>query len=436
MSAETVVIDVRPGTSDKGMGYARVTADFTMHNTGTVEERMAARFPLGNIDGYEPKEIHDLQVKVNGVPVAMRRIMGEDPVGTPGNIPWAAFDIAFPAGKDVPVRVQYTLEPSGDYPIIWYGYILSTGAGWKDSIGSADIIVQLPYPANIENVIMPGLGGYGNTTPGASFDGNSIRWHYANLEPTTDDNIEVHLVAPWTWQAIQAEEDHVANHPGDGEAWGRLGMYCKQAAFSSRGKGFRAGAMDGGGQRLYERSLQAYQNAVTLLPKDALWHAGYAEALAYHAFFEQFGGIDPVPEALHAMQEIDAALQLAPDDPTVADIAQGISFSFPDSMYKRAPIAGESGFVVAWLTATPTQAQATVVPSTEIAQLVATATSEPALATNTPEVEPTTQATQVPAKPAMPICGSAALIPLALIAFVVVRNDSKTKRKQDCLIQR
>src|SRR5512143_2229426 len=224
MLAETVLIDVQPTAPDKSLGQAHVTANFTMQNTGQTAESMAARFPIGASDGFsQVNELRDLQIKVNGKSVPTRRITGEDGHNGSSPVPWAEFDVTFPPGQDVPIEVRYTLEASGEYPFVWFRYILSTGAGWKDSIGSADIIVQLPYEANIENVLLESADMLSGTTQSSTFDGNKIRWHYDDLEPTTNNNFEVNLVMPSAWEQLLAEQNTVAQDPRDGEAWGRLG---------------------------------------------------------------------------------------------------------------------------------------------------------------------------------------------------------------------
>jgi len=38
-------------------------------------------------------------------------------------------------------------------PHIIFRYILETGAGWKDTIGSGEIVVVLPYEASLENIV-------------------------------------------------------------------------------------------------------------------------------------------------------------------------------------------------------------------------------------------------------------------------------------------
>ena len=415
MVAETVLLDVSPGSSSKSLGQAHVTADFTMRNLGEAAESMAVRFPLGASDGWSGiKEIAGIRVKVAGRQVLTHRIMGEDPYRSDHQVPWSSFDVTFPPGEDVAVHVEYTLEASGEYPFIWFKYVLSSGAAWNDSIGSADIIVRLPYEPSDENVLFdsPGFTAFG-TTLGGAIDGKTVRWHYEDLEPTTQDNFEVNLVMPSAWERLLAEQDNLASNPADGESWGRLGKVSKELAFSSRGKGFRAGGeFDPGAARLYQQSLQAYDKAVTLLPKDALWHAGYADLLAYHAYFERFNGTDTTEEALHALREIRTALDLAPNDPKVQEIAELISWSFPDGMKLN-----DKTYDYLWLTATPSP----VPPTPELVELVPSETATPIPEPATPTApsvasEATQAATPEPAsKPSLPVCGSAWLLPLGLV---------------------
>jgi len=426
MLAETVELDVQPGGSNKSLGLARVTADFTMHNTGAEAETMAARFPIGANDGwFNVNELNDFQVKVAGKRVATRQIMGEDPYfSNSDQVPWAAFDVTFPPGQDVSIQVQYTLQATGEYPFIWFKYILSTGAGWKDSIGSADIVVRLPYEANSQNLLLDTDQVSFGTTKGGTLDGNTIRWHFEDLEPTTQDNFEIHLVTPSAWEGLLTEQQNIAQNPHDGEAWGRLGKLAKAMAFSSRGKGFRAGTMDPGGQQLYDLSVQAYEKAVTLLPRDALWHAGYADLLGYHAYFDAFNGADTTAEALHSMREIQIALDISPNDPKVQQIAEQLSFSFPDGIQR----VGDQ-YVFVWLTTTPEPIIATQVSPTQVAALLAPSDTPVALPSPTTQPQPTPQATASPvSKSAPPVCGSALVLPI-LLAGLAYSGSRRRVRK-------
>jgi hypothetical protein len=417
MLAETVLIDVRAGAPAGSLGQARVTADFTMRNLGGSAESMAVRFPIGASDGwFNFNELKDLQVRVDDKSVSARRITGEDPYGSSDPVAWSEFDVTFPPGEDVQVQVQYTLEASGEYPFVWFKYILASGAGWKDSIGSADIVVRLAYPANNQNVL-PG-DEYGGSTSGGSIDENEIRWHFEDLEPTVMDNFEVVLVMPSAWKQLLTEQANVEKKPNDGEVWGRLAKLCKEFAYSSRGKGFRMynSTFDLGAAELYQRSLEAYGKAVTLLPKDGLWHAGFADLLSYHAYFAGMSGEDTTAEAVRALEEIQLALELAPNDPKVQEIADSIVFRIPDGMQRT----GDS-FVFAWLTATP-------LPPTKAAALEP-ATPTPLPVDDSTAVPPAETAEAPDSSPLTPVCGSAMLLPLLALSLMLFSGSRKFTRK-------
>ena len=416
MLAEKVFKEVQASAPEKSLGQAHVVANFTMRNVGETAESMAVRFPVGSSDGWSHiTQLSDLQVKVGDRAVSTRAITGEDPYFGSSSAPWAEFDVTFPPGEDTPIEVRYTLEATGEYPYIWFKYILSTGAGWKDSIGSADIIVQLPYEANAMNLLLPTDRGWLDTTKGGMLSGNSIRWHYDDLEPTAQDNFEIDLVMPSAWESLLREQQNVAQNPRDGEAWGRLGKLCKEMSFSSRGKGFRsADTLDPGAAQLYQQSLEAYDKAVTLLPDDALWHAGYADLLGYHAYFEAFNGTDTREEAVHSLRELQLALELTPNDPKVQEIAQEIAFFFPKGVQ-----SARDGFIFSWLTATPAGNTPTLSPPTGIAGN--TAASETPVAPSSPTSAPPPTPQPTATTVSNPLCGWALVLPL-LLAGVVLWN--------------
>ena len=427
MAAETVLIDVQASAPDKSFGQAHVTADFTMHNQGDLAESMAVRFPIGGGTGFfSVQQIRDLRVKVGGKSVSTRNIKGEDPNGGPDQVPWAEFDVSFPPGQDVQIQVAYTLEASGEYPFCWFEYILSTGAAWKDAIGKADLIVRLPYPVSDQNVLFFTEDAQENSMPngtrGGVISGNEIRWHYDNLEPTRDDDFGVDMVMPSAWESSLTELNNIDQNPKDGEAWGRLGKLYKAMTFSSRGKGFRTDPdLDPGAQELYQLSLQAYEKATSLEPKDPLWHAGFADLLSYHAYFLNMEGNDMTAEELRSLQEIQRALQLAPNDPKVQEIAAEISSDFPDGMTQNG-----SSYDYPWLTATPfpptPRAQLILSTDTPIPENAAT----PGLATLTPTPadEPQTNS-----KPSLPFCSEALLLPIGALVLIQRHRTASLKTR-------
>ena len=80
MVAETVTLTVSQDPADEEGAVAETRAVFTMRNLGTMEEKMAVRFPLsffnGGSDGFfNFPEIPSIAVKVNGKPVPTRNEM-------------------------------------------------------------------------------------------------------------------------------------------------------------------------------------------------------------------------------------------------------------------------------------------------------------------------------------------------------------------------
>ena len=328
MLAETVVVEVQKDSTPGSLGRAHVTADFTMQNLGSESERLAVRFPIAANNGYDSSypEITNIAIQVNSSGVGFRR--SDFPAGfgwaRDDIIPWAEFDVTFPVGKNVAIRVAYDLKGTGfpSQPYTSFYYTLETGAGWKDTIGSADIILRLPYPASTQNVLL----GYADSpsADGATFQDNEVRWHFENFEPGQSgpaSNLEFDLVTPAVWQTVVTELDNVAKNPQDGEAWGRLAKAYKTAIITV--KLFRSGGFyrsDPGGEELYQLSVDAYEKCLALLPNDALWHAGFAELLAIHAYSNKESD-----DADRAREEITTALQLAPNHPLVLKSAYNVN---------------------------------------------------------------------------------------------------------------
>jgi tetratricopeptide (TPR) repeat protein len=418
MAAETVVIEVQKDTEPQSLGRARVTADFTMHNLGAADESMAVRFPITGNDGRgEYPEIGNLLITVDGNQVR-HRLANYPEVDYPNQelVPWAEFDVNFPAGQDVSIRVAYDLKGSGYYPFTAFYYILETGAGWKDTIGSANMILRLPYEASPQNVIMNVQIGWAETTPGGVFQGNEVRWRFDDFEPGENQpvrNMEFALVASAAWQTVLNARANVERSPNDGEAWGRLAKAYKEIFF--QGKGYRN---DAGGQELYQLSVEAYEKCLSLKPNDAQWHAGFADLLAERAMWDSWFS-DPTPETFRALEEIHTALDLAPNDPLVREIAQNITYMIPDGITQNG-----DDFDFPWLTQTPT-----ALPPTPTMIPLEESTATPlAIPTDTPQAEPTqvepTQTNPTPVPQASnPICGSAAFLPLiAMLLFVWKRK--------------
>ncbi len=434
MEAETVRMNILEETGGDELGVAEVNAIFTMKNMGTAAESMAVRFPAGAGNGwFGVAEIQDIAVKVDGRTVNLRSISGEDPNGFEEAVPWVEFNVDFPAGKEVMIEVAYTLEATGEYPYVWFEYIFSTGAGWKGTIGSADLIVTFPYEVD-EIFLLPCIdNSYGCTRPGGLIDGNTITWQFRDFEPETTDNFVISMAAPSLWTQVLEETARVAAEPSDGEAWGRLGKHYKSLIFSPHGRrGFRSWLFlaDPGVERLFQLCDEAYNNAITLLPEDAQWHAGYADLLGYYAEYAGYEGVATLPLKINALEEMHLALELAPDDEVVNNIALDLSWLMYEGIVET-----EDGYDFPWLTQTPvataTEINPIIFTPTPESRMVSTSTSNPvqqASPTSVPVVVTALPEGASGGKVKTPLCGGALLIPFAMMAGVKLWQTRGIKR--------
>jgi hypothetical protein len=322
MLSETVTVEVM----DVDPPQAHFNADFTLRNLGGNAESMAVRFPIAVNDGwFNLVEIRNFEVRVAGQTVPFERIQGPEPLYgfEDESVPWAAFDVTFPPGEDVLISVAYDLDGTGyegETNTRFY-YILSTGAGWKGSIGSGEIILRLPYDANPQNVI---LSEYQDAP---EFSGRDVIWSFSELEPTTGDNLAFEIVKPQVWDSILAGLKAVGRNGNDGQAYGRLGQAYSQALFAST-KGYPR--TDAGASPLYAWSRQAYERAVSLEPQDGPIHASYAELLLDFHYWQYFQDTTYTADLHRGLQELEQANRLAPDDPLVQELIERYAYDYRD----------------------------------------------------------------------------------------------------------
>jgi len=424
MLSELVNINVLKSSPSGSQGQAAVNANFVMRNLGSQIEHLNVRFPLsdpsGMGDGFGGSpEIRDLRVKVNGGQVKTGRITTSNEGGfitTP--IPWSSFPVTFPPGEDVSIEVNYTLDGTAHQTdsVVEYGYILATGAGWKDTIGSADIVVHLPYDANPENVSNQSGFQTDAVTITPEFSGQEVRWHLEDFEPDSGYNFRLMTVKPDFWLQVLNETKNVTNNPNDAEAWGRLGRAYKNSITDSKGFLRDDFAVD----EIFQKSSEAYEKAVALKPDDALWHYGYAELLwLYYSIVQNKGDYTSI--LVKSLTELDTSLRLAPTNEKAMALADWINGTFPDYVEK-----GENGYVFLALTQTPVYMTQipwetpTTTPFMPKASPSATKAKAAAVATPTEAAKPsaTSQPAPTPNPSGSPICGGSALALPALVGAI------------------
>jgi tetratricopeptide (TPR) repeat protein len=425
MMSETVLITI-DADSAASNGFASVNATFTMRNLGDVDEQMNVSFPLDQTIGwaglcYAPflyfPPISDLKASVNGKAVETQKTYQtvtlpaeKEPYPTASVPCWAHFPVSFPVGKDVIIQITYTAEPYDLNSEYSYSYVLLTGDGWKGTIGSADIIFQVPYELNDSNYI--------SCLPDdCKVSANTIQWHYENFDPFL--NINVSLLPPPLWQKIVAEKENLVKNPEDGEAWGRLGKAYKESIRENRG--FRSDAV---GREMYRLSRDAYQQAVTLLPKDADWHYGFADLLCWNAEWNRFLA-DSDTEAWQAcVEQIKQVFDIDPSHKQMKALIQDSDPVFNEMIDFS---GAKPNYII--LTPKPTTSPAPTVLPTKTAVITASSTSqivETTAATETTALTPTS--TTIPAQGTDQTTGPVYVVAGMLMLVVVLGIAVKFKK--------
>ncbi len=311
MTSEVVKMTVRPATEADntlvaltpnlyGFQYnpvwfpavAEVEADFTMTNPTGKTVSVTAWFPLASTletnewslyDDEIPPRIDSFLASIDGVPADWTLSDRPNPKGADkAPLPWASFRAAFPGGEETVIHVSYSLplQPFGNMDMALY-YVHQTGAGWAGPIGSADVTINLPYPASAGTVtgIPPGslrLPPYYkpsarvNLQVNSAMTGNQVHLWWRDFEPDLEDDITLWLLQPGKWQEIETARLAVEANPEDGRAWLDLGSsyyYLLGAEFSTLSIFSSTYLLAG---------MDAYQKAAALLPGHPAPHAGLA----------------------------------------------------------------------------------------------------------------------------------------------------------------
>jgi tetratricopeptide (TPR) repeat protein len=336
---------------------------------------------------------------------------------------------------DVNIEVRYTVQGApGLYGMsnnLEYTYMLVSGKAWKDTIGSAEIILTAPYSLTDKTLL-------GYQPQGAVVNGSEIRWRFENFEP--DANITAGLMDPGHWALINNQVKAVTDNPQDGEAWARLARAYRDAVIS-KPVGFHGGL---GGFEYYGQSLTAFAKAVGLRPADADLRIDYAELLIHNAFTPFAGDSAAVYDSLVlAVEQLQRAIKIQPNHPRAYLLMKDLE-SWPNAPRKLVDLSGaQPNFLILTpggptttpvpsLTRTPFPASLTPTATwtrnpTRTPTRTATATVTAPARTFTPLVIAEVQqaATEAPAQPgprSSPLCGAALLPVLSLLAWAALRK--------------
>ena len=327
ISAEKVVFNVRQATEwDRAaikfnpMAYelqnplipiwqlsvAEVTAVFTMTNPTSEAVSMIAWFPLAsalendeweNHIGEVAPRIESFQVAVDGKPLDYSVSELPNPKGGDKPVlPWASFPVTFAAGEETIIQVYYVLWAQPDISGVGTAlhYVFQTGAGWAGSIGKAELVVKLPFPASEETI--------GAMPDGGQVEGHQVRWKWENLEPGPQDDFSIWLIRQERWEELETARIKVIEWPEDGEAWLNLADTYRRLILGK----YRI--LPGFGETYQPLGVQAAQEAQRLLEEDGRPH--YELAFFYLSALPENpspGELQPVLDELRIVEELAPA---------------------------------------------------------------------------------------------------------------------------------
>jgi len=420
------------------IAVAEVHADFTMHNPTGADVTLKVWFPLASalenlsweINPAEiVPQIMSFAVSVDQNPVEHTTSLLPNPKGEDRPmLPWASFPVTFAAGADTTIQVDYLLplmQSIKGTPLALY-YIFQTGASWAGTIGKAELIVNLPYPASAETIadLPPGsldnlpyimAGASPGLPSGVTTENNQARWEWTDFEPGPQDDFSIWVLNPTSWQELEAARAAVLADPENGTKWLQLANiyrsiatvgYNSASAFSST---------------YYPLGIEAYKKAINLLPDHPSPHAGLA-LLMLSVYMR-----DPQAPA----EVMGTILQ---EQATCKDLASRSPYSESFS----ADYCGEIEFILSFY---PPNATATVSAQTTLdaavlqdptstPELPATYTSVPVptftpIPTNTDLPQPTV--TPAPAQSTsgaqtMLILGAAGIVAIILVGYLVSKR--------------
>jgi hypothetical protein len=181
MVSEDITVQVEKG---------EVECIFLFENTGSAK-KVTMGFPgklepVNELSLGENLSLHDFKTYIDGKSVPVKREKGIQPTGKEMSdshySEWFTFTVPFEANEKKVVRntykVQFTYDSIGD---VFAGYILETGAYWKDPIGYARVTFDMGQikPYQIQS-LRPGR---------FTFKGSRLIWERSNFEPAY--NLEV-----------------------------------------------------------------------------------------------------------------------------------------------------------------------------------------------------------------------------------------------------
>lgn len=211
MQSENIIVRVSEGVS-------KVECEFVFINDSDKETTVLMGFPSGEpenenkdkIEWFYDYRLYDFAAWVDGEEIEVRLEKGTKTGGEDGknkkdgesgmdandldnmndlglNFPyWYTWEVSFKPGEKKIVKNTYeTKNTTSSIGMAQAGYVLTTGAPWKDRIGSGKIVF-----------IMEGIKSYqveSISPANYTYEENTITWQFEDFEPDTNINVVFNL---------------------------------------------------------------------------------------------------------------------------------------------------------------------------------------------------------------------------------------------------
>jgi hypothetical protein len=231
MARETV--DIRIGdrvSADRHHRWVHVSARFFMYNDAPDTAVFDVGFPVSTMwlgsDTSKPDSermarsleelremgIYDFRVSVDSGPhieLKPEIVFGVYRYRRESDYLWFRWNMAFPPGETV-VDVTYNLRTNYGYWRIdqHTTYVLATGRFWKDSIGVADVRIELPAGHD-------SIPAYTIWPDNYERHGNVFSWHWEDYEPEPNAIVTLGFCPPEIFEELRSLEEMERQHPDD-----------------------------------------------------------------------------------------------------------------------------------------------------------------------------------------------------------------------------
>ena len=152
-------------------------------------------------------------------------------------------------------------------------------------------------------------------------DGTDLRWRFADLEPTADDDLRLCTLHPFLWQQVAEAQAVVDDRPEDPEAWASLTRtFIPLGDLMGQPKGAATFVSE---TELDARARANFDKLIALAPLDARAHADYATYLWSSWYGQSPFGPRPVQDLDLIAGELTEALRLDPLQPEALALLKG-----------------------------------------------------------------------------------------------------------------